>query len=338
MDTLLNDIRFALRSLGKSKMFTAVALLSLALGIGANVTVFSIVSALAFKPLPYAEPDRLVDLHEWSATKLCGGCGVGTSYPGFIEWRDRVRLGRRAWAHTPSDHSPSPAPSRRSASAARSSPRECSTCSACSRSLGREFSDDEDRVGGAPVVMLSHALWTRRYGADRRVVGQTIRVNGLPHTVIGVMPPASGFPRTPSCGCRSFRTPPVGARPARLRRRRAAARRRVRRAGRRRDALDREGARGSLSRHAERVDRGRHAAPQIPSCNARVGVLGVPRRHRFRAAHRLREHRRPHARARRQSPARDRDPSRTRRHATKNRSTRCSRRASFSRSRAARSV
>ncbi len=80
MDALLSDIRFAIRSLGKSKTFTVVALVSLALGIGVNVTVFSMVNALAFKPLPYVEPDRLVDVGEWSATRLCSGCGVGTSY------------------------------------------------------------------------------------------------------------------------------------------------------------------------------------------------------------------------------------------------------------------
>src|SRR6185312_12210441 len=91
MDTLTSDIRFAVRSLAKSKLFTLVALLSLALGIGANVTVFSVVNGLAFRPLPYAEPERLVDVHEMSARKLCGGCSVGTSYDGFIDWKRNAR-------------------------------------------------------------------------------------------------------------------------------------------------------------------------------------------------------------------------------------------------------
>ena len=73
MDALVSDIRFAFRGLAKSRTFTIVSLLSLALGIGANVTVFSLVNALAFKPLPFTEADRLVDLHEFSATKLCSG-------------------------------------------------------------------------------------------------------------------------------------------------------------------------------------------------------------------------------------------------------------------------
>src|SRR4051812_21298872 len=91
MDTLITDIRLAVRSLAKSKLFTVVALVSLSLGIGANVAVFTIVNALAFKALPYVEPDRLVDVHEWSATKLCGGCAVGTSYQTFLDWRATAR-------------------------------------------------------------------------------------------------------------------------------------------------------------------------------------------------------------------------------------------------------
>ena len=91
MDALKSDVRFAIRGLAKSKLFTAVALTSLALGIGANVTAFSLVNAIAIKPLPYVEPNQLVDVHEWSATKLCSGCAVGTSYETFIEWRDNAR-------------------------------------------------------------------------------------------------------------------------------------------------------------------------------------------------------------------------------------------------------
>src|SRR5215475_5522647 len=99
MDTLTSDIRFAVRSLAKSKLFTLVALLSLALGIGANVTAYSVVDSLAFKPLPYADPEQLVDIHEASATKLCRYCGVGTSYPGFSDWRSSARSFSRMGAY-----------------------------------------------------------------------------------------------------------------------------------------------------------------------------------------------------------------------------------------------
>src|SRR6185295_978441 len=91
METVASDIRYALRSLLKSKLFTAVALVSLALGIGANVTVFTVVNALALKALPYTDPGRLVALHEASATQLCADCGVGTSFQGFNDWRATAR-------------------------------------------------------------------------------------------------------------------------------------------------------------------------------------------------------------------------------------------------------
>ena len=87
METVLANIGYSVRSLMKAKLFTLVALASLAIGIGANVTVFSVVDAIAFRPLPYADVERLVDLQEWSATKLCAGCSVGTSYATFNDWR-----------------------------------------------------------------------------------------------------------------------------------------------------------------------------------------------------------------------------------------------------------
>ena len=98
------------------------------------------------------------------------------------------------WVRISSDRSPFPAPRPRSASAARSRRPRCSICSAFTRCSAARFKPDDDRIGAPPVVLLSDALWTRRYGADRRIVGQTIRVNGVAHTVIGVMPPRFKFP------------------------------------------------------------------------------------------------------------------------------------------------
>src|SRR5688500_15383088 len=84
---MLNDLRLGIRSLGRARGFTAVALLSLAVGLGATTTVFSLVDALAFRPLPFPHAERLVDVHEASATRLCAECGVGTSWEGFTDWR-----------------------------------------------------------------------------------------------------------------------------------------------------------------------------------------------------------------------------------------------------------
>ena len=193
METLASDIRFAARALLKAKLFTVVALLSLALGIGANVTVFSVVNTLALKPLPYAEPTRLVDLHEASATKLCDGCGVGTSIQGFNDWRTSARsfIGMGAYLERPFVVSGTEMADRIGGALVSAPTFELL---GIHPALGRGFVADDDRIGAPPVVLLSDALWTRRYGADRRIVGQSIRVNGVVHTVIGVMPPNFKFP------------------------------------------------------------------------------------------------------------------------------------------------
>ena len=193
MNSLIKDLQFALRSLGKAKLFTTVALLSLAIGIGANVTVFSLVNSLAFRPLPFTEPDRLVDLHEFSATKLCGGCDVGTSYPGFIDWRTSARSFTQMGAYVERPFAVSGTEGAERIGGALVSAGTFPLLGV-HPVLGRDFADDDDRVGAAPVVLLGNELWTRRYGADRRIVGQTIRVNGTEHTVIGVMPPRFRFP------------------------------------------------------------------------------------------------------------------------------------------------
>jgi len=189
----VSDIRFAFRSLAKSRTFTVVALLSLALGIGANVTVFSLVNALAFKALPFPEANRLVDLHELSATKLCAGCGVGTSYPGFIDWRANTRSFSQMGAYIERPFNISGTENAERIGGALVS-AETFPLLGAHPVLGRSFTQDDDRVGATPVVMLGDAIFARRYGSDRRIIGQTIRVNGVPHTVIGVMPPRFRFP------------------------------------------------------------------------------------------------------------------------------------------------
>ena len=88
---MLTDFRLALRSLSRARGYAAVALLSLTIGLGVTTTVFSLVDALVFRPLPCPEAGRLVDVHETSATKLCAGCGVGTSWEGFGDWRREAR-------------------------------------------------------------------------------------------------------------------------------------------------------------------------------------------------------------------------------------------------------
>ena len=228
MDALISDMRFAIRSLAKAKLFTIVALTSLALGIGANVTVFSLVNAIALKPLPLRRAGRSWSTCTNGARPSCAPDAASARRPRRSSIGETARGRSPRWARISSGRSPSPAPRPPSASAARSRPPRLFDLLGVHAVLGRTFQPDDDRIGAPPVVLLSDALWTRRYGADRRIVGQTIRVNGVAHTVIGVMPPRFKFPEfaelwvpfTPNVDRRI-------ARPARLRRRRAAQARRL---------------------------------------------------------------------------------------------------------------
>ena len=154
MNTIRSDIRFAVRSLSKSKLFTTVALISLALGIGANVTVFTLINAIAFRPLPFAEPDALVDLHEWSATKLCRGCGVGTSFPTFMDWRANARSFTALGAYIERPFNVSGTESAERIGGALVS-AETFDLLGVHPALGRGFNAEDDRVGTTPVVLLS---------------------------------------------------------------------------------------------------------------------------------------------------------------------------------------
>jgi predicted permease len=208
MDTFINDVRHAIRSLAKARLFTAVAVASLALGIGANVATFSIVNALAFKPLPYTEPDRLVDVSEWSATQLCADCGVGTSLDGFLDWKTRARSFSAMGVYLERSFNVSGTETAERIGGAVIS-AETFPLLGVVPALGRGFTADDDRAGAAPVALISDGLWNRRYGGDRRIVGQTIRINGTATTVVGVMPPKFGFPEFAQLWVPALQSAPV---------------------------------------------------------------------------------------------------------------------------------
>ncbi|HKQ93279.1 MAG TPA: ABC transporter permease [Blastocatellia bacterium] len=179
MRTLWQDLRFALRILAKSPGFTAVVVLSLALGIGANTTIFSLINAALFKPLPRVkEPDRLV----WFRAPA--------SYPDYEDFRDQndVFSGISSLSGT------------REISLSRDGQPELVKGEFVSAnyfsvlgvdvSTGRAFLPEEDRIADAqPVVVLSHGLWRRRFGGDPNLIGGSVNLNGLSFTVIGVAPP-----------------------------------------------------------------------------------------------------------------------------------------------------
>jgi putative ABC transport system permease protein len=191
MDTLLQDLRYACRTLVKSPGFAALTILCLALGIGVNSTIFSVVDTVAIRPLPFSDPDRLVSLR---TTHQVNGIDRGdASYLDVQDWKARTRTLADIATVT-----------GRSLTLSDSEEPERFNGSTISWNmfpmigvqpiLGRQIRPEEDVPGAAGVLLLSHGVWQRRYAADPSVIGRTVTVNGAPHTIIGVMPPGFQFP------------------------------------------------------------------------------------------------------------------------------------------------
>jgi predicted permease len=187
--TITSDIRHAVRSMLRAPVLTAVAILTLAVGIGANTSIFSVVYAVMLAPPPYAEPDRLAMLMRFRP-----GDGVEPvnampwSYPKFQLVRDEAGaiVDIAAVARPYVSLSGAGEPER---VAAEATSANYFALLGVGPAIGRGFRPDEDAgAGGAPVAVLSHALWQRRFGADAAVLGETITINTLPFAVIGVMP------------------------------------------------------------------------------------------------------------------------------------------------------
>jgi predicted permease len=185
LEIFIQDVRFGLRMLRKSPGFTAVAVLTLALGIGANTSIFSVVSAVLLRPLPYANPGQLIFVSE--AKPEAGISGLGMSYPTFTELRDDNRVfsaiaGLGGHALVLTGHGE---PSEVSTVVVTS---EFFSVLAAEPLLGRAFVAEDGQRGAAPVVVLSENLWHDRFGADPRIISRSITLDMRPYTVIGVMP------------------------------------------------------------------------------------------------------------------------------------------------------
>ncbi len=183
MDTLLQNLRFALRQLGKRPAFTAVAVLTLALGIGVNTTIFSVVNSVLLRPLPYADADRVVMV--WNS--LTNAEQVSLSEPELMDYRAEVRSFEQLAAYRPTDVNLTgeAEPERLAAAQVTANLFEALGSGAL---IGRTFTAEEDLPGRDEVAVLGYGLWQRRFGGDPSIVGQTVRVNGNLRTVVGVMP------------------------------------------------------------------------------------------------------------------------------------------------------
>jgi putative ABC transport system permease protein len=191
METLYQDVVFGLRVLRKSPGFTLVAVIALALGIGANATVFTIANAFLFQSLPFADSDRI--LYVSSITNSTGR-GRGESLPDYRDFRSQTKSFETLGAFSRfdidvSDHTGLPTQYK----GARVTANAFSIIGQ-KPIIGRGFLPEDERVGATPVVLLSHSIWEDRYGADRSIIGRTIRLNEISTTVIGVMAPSIRFP------------------------------------------------------------------------------------------------------------------------------------------------
>lgn len=190
---MLADFRLAVRTLAKSRLFVVVAVSTLAIGIGADTAAFSLMDTILFRPLRFATPEGLVDVSEWSATKLCAGCGVGTSHDTYREWRTGATAFDDMGAYVEIPLSVADTAAAERISGALASASLFRTLGARAR-LGRLYTDDDEKPGAAPVAVLSHALWTSRFAADTGIIGRAVRINGTQRVVIGVLPADFHFP------------------------------------------------------------------------------------------------------------------------------------------------
>jgi putative ABC transport system permease protein len=183
MGTLLQDLRYAIRLLIKTPAFTLIAILALALGIGANTAIFSVVNAVLLRPLPFSDSSQLVLVAEKSQYPT-----ITTSFENYQDWRDQSH----------SFESLEATQAQTLTLTGNAEPERLSVRLATAKmfpllrvhaSLGRTFLPEEDRAGGAPVALLSHGLWQRRFAGASDVVGKSVTLDSQPYTIVGVLPP-----------------------------------------------------------------------------------------------------------------------------------------------------
>jgi predicted permease len=188
METLLRDIHYGLRSLLKRRGFTLVAVVTLALGIGANTAIFSVVNAVLLRPLPYPNADRLVAISENSLK----AADISVAYPDYLDWRAQQSVFEEMSARMPTGGIIAGANEPERVIGRLVTPSFFATLGV-QPMLGRAFTEAENNPGAPPVIVISHGLWRRHFGGASEVIGKSITYNGEPWTVIGVMPPWFDF-------------------------------------------------------------------------------------------------------------------------------------------------
>jgi len=186
MDLLLHDLRYAVRTLKRSPGFALVAILTLALGIGANTAIFSVVDAVLLRPLPYAEPDRLVDINHFYPS--LNNLRAGVSAPGFRDYSAHRDVFERSAVERPMGMNLTGAGEPERVNVTVVSGDFFATLGV-DAAQGRTLQPDEAQAGHDHVIVLTDGYWRRKFGADRAEVGRTLQLNGEDYQVVGVMPP-----------------------------------------------------------------------------------------------------------------------------------------------------
>ena len=181
----LRDLSFAVKSLRRTPGFTLIAVVTLALGIGANTSMFSILDGYMLRPAPYADRERIDRIYRATAGNATGN----VSPADYLDLKEAMGGYGEIAAYGPSSMTLSePGKPAETAMAFRTSANLFSTLGAAPR-LGRGFRADEETFGNHRVLVISHHYWQRRFGGDARIVGRTVRVDGEPHAIVGVLPP-----------------------------------------------------------------------------------------------------------------------------------------------------
>jgi putative ABC transport system permease protein len=194
LGTVLRDTRYGVRTLVKSRAFTVVAVLSLALGIGANTAIFSVVNGILLRPLPYPESERIVAVwHTPPQESFPGMKRFSVSPANYLDWKEQSRAFEQmavyGYAGLSLSAGADPVPVTGAAVSS-----DFFSVLRTQTSKGRTFSPDEEQQGREQVVVLGHGLWQRAFGANPNVIGQTVTLNSRPYNVVGIMPAGFEFP------------------------------------------------------------------------------------------------------------------------------------------------
>jgi putative ABC transport system permease protein len=192
MEALLSDVRYGLRLLLRQPGVAVVALVTLAFGVGANSAIFSVVNGVLLRPLPYPVPSGLFMVWQ-DHTRREGPANEWASPDNFFDWRDQNEVFQGMFAFSSWTPTLTGVDEPEQLAGAQVS-HDAFSILGVAPAVGRSFRPDEDRAGAPPVVILSHALWQRRFSGDRSIVGSSLRLGDQPAEIVGVLPPGFEFP------------------------------------------------------------------------------------------------------------------------------------------------